>query len=123
MILSFDVLARKGSFFKLSERSALERLRNRAAGNEAARDHAGQVKRDFARIRTDRVEHRNGFVVRETKRTELFDRFETSLGGVANRLRSERRVKRRLSESNPQGLIGSFVSLSDSLSGEALAGA
>ena len=47
--------------------SALECLHDRAADDETARDHVGQVKRDSTRTRADRVETRHGIVIRKTK--------------------------------------------------------
>ncbi len=47
--------------------SVLECIHDRAADDETARDHVGQVKRDFTRTRADRVETRHGLVIGKTK--------------------------------------------------------
>lgn len=47
--------------------SVLECLHDRSADDETARDHVGQVKRDFTRTRADRVETRHGLVIGRTK--------------------------------------------------------
>ena len=47
--------------------SVLECLHDRSADDETARDHVGQVKRDFTRTRADRVETRHGLVIGKTK--------------------------------------------------------
>ena len=78
-------------------RSLLLHFSRRALpGDQTARKNVGEVKGDFARTRSDRVEAGNGLVVDETKSAEAFVGFKTAFGRVLDRERCVSGVVGRL---------------------------